>query len=178
MVSSRPVVAATEIIGRMRGQPSESKFFLPPKKVRTASSSYGSTQSSHARTVLYIDKLSVASEISKDERCVFNGPAKTPKFLDILVRFSASGRRDRTIELEILLSVVVGDLLLGLLGKVRMIPQVLEVLGKLAVPVRNIGGVEKVIVADMLDGLGQESLLGLETKINRRLTYHLAGFLL
>jgi hypothetical protein len=35
-----------------------------------------------------------------------------------------------------------------------MIPQVLEVLGKLAVPVGNVGSVEKVIVADVLDGLG------------------------
>src|SRR5262245_59605844 len=59
-----------------------------------------------------------------------------------------------------------------------MIPQVLEVLGKLAVPVRNIGGVEKVVVADVLDGLRQESFFGLETEINRGLTHHLAGFFL
>ena len=44
---------------------------------------------------------------------------------------------------------MVGDLLLGLLGKVRMMPQVLEVLGKLTVPVRNIGSIEKVFVADI-----------------------------
>src|SRR5262245_64174279 len=96
----------------------------------------------------------------------FKQPAKTSKLLDILVRFPASWRRDRTIELEILLSVVVGDLLLGLLRKVRMIPQVLEVFGKLTVPVGNIGGVEKVVVADILDGLRQESLVGFETKID------------
>ena len=66
--------------------------------------------------------------------------------------------------MEILLPVVIGDLLLGLLRQIGMIPQVLEVLGKLTVPVRNIGSVEKVVVADILDGLGQESLLGLETK--------------
>ena len=94
------------------------------------------------------------------------------------VRFTASGRRDRTIELEILFPVVVGDLLLSLLGKVRMIPQVLEVLGKLAVPVRNIGSVEKVVVADILDRLGQEPLLGLETKIDPGLAHYLAGFFL
>jgi hypothetical protein len=56
--------------------------------------------------------------------------------------------------LEIFLPVVVGDLLLGLLGKVRMIPQVLQVLGKLTVPVRNVRSVEKMVVADILDGLG------------------------
>ena len=39
---------------------------------------------------------------------------------------------------------MVGDLLLGLLGKVRMIPQVLQVLGKITVAVRNIGSIEKV----------------------------------
>src|SRR5215510_5666468 len=107
---------------------------------------------------------------------LFSGPAKNQKFYVILVRFSASWRRDWTIELEILLSVVVGDLLLGLLRKVRMIPYVLEVFGKLAVPVRNIGSVEKVVVADILNSLGQESLLGFETKIDRRLAHHLAGF--
>jgi hypothetical protein len=51
---------------------------------------------------------------------------------------------------EILLPVVVGDLLLGLLRKVRMIPQVLEVLGKLTVPVRDVRGIEKVIVEKLL----------------------------
>src|SRR5262245_2173623 len=59
-----------------------------------------------------------------------------------------------------------------------MIPQILEVLGKLAVPVRNIGSIEKMVIADILDGLGQESLLGLETKIDRGLTHDLAGFFL
>jgi hypothetical protein len=51
--------------------------------------------------------------------------------------------------LEILLPVVAGDLLLGFLGKVRMIPQALEVLEKLTVSVRNIGSIEKVFVADI-----------------------------
>jgi hypothetical protein len=46
---------------------------------------------------------------------------------------------------------VVGDLLLGLLRKVRMIPQVLEVLGKLTVPVRDVRGIEEVIVEKLLD---------------------------
>jgi hypothetical protein len=46
-----------------------------------------------------------------------------------------------------LLLVVVGDLLLGFLGKVRMIPQVLEVLGKLTVPVGNVGSVENVVAS-------------------------------
>jgi len=41
-----------------------------------------------------------------------------------------------------------------------MIPQVIETLmGKLAVPVGNVGGVEKMVVADVLNGLGQEPLL-------------------
>jgi hypothetical protein len=62
---------------------------------------------------------------------------------------------------------VVGDLLLGFLGKVWMIPQVLEVLGKLTFPVRNIRSVEKVVVADIFDGLRQQSLLCLQTKIDR-----------
>jgi hypothetical protein len=57
-----------------------------------------------------------------------------------------------------------------------MIPQVLEVLGKLAVPVRNIGSVEKVVVGDILDGLGQESFLGLKTEIDPGLTHYLAWF--
>jgi hypothetical protein len=80
--------------------------------------------------------------------------------------------------LEILFLVVVSDLLIGLLGKVQMIPQILEVLGKLTVPVRNIGSVEKVIVANILNGLGQESLLGLKTKVDPRLTHHVAGVFL
>jgi hypothetical protein len=37
-----------------------------------------------------------------------------------------------------------------LLRKVRMIPQILEVLGKLTVPVRGVRGIEEVIVADVL----------------------------
>jgi hypothetical protein len=41
-----------------------------------------------------------------------------------------------------------------------MIPQGLEVLGKLTVPVGNVGSVEKVIVADILDGPGRESVAG------------------
>jgi hypothetical protein len=50
--------------------------------------------------------------------------------------------------LEILLPVVVGDLLL--LRKVRMIPQVLEILGKLTVQVRDVRGIEEVIVEKLL----------------------------
>jgi hypothetical protein len=57
-----------------------------------------------------------------------------------------------------------------------MIPQVFEIFGELAVPVRNIGSVEKVVVADILDGLRQESLLGLETEVDPGLTHDLAGF--
>jgi hypothetical protein len=52
--------------------------------------------------------------------------------------------------LKILLPVVVSDLLLGLPRKVRMIPQVLEVLGKLTFPVRDVRGVEEVIVEKLL----------------------------
>ena len=52
--------------------------------------------------------------------------------------------------MEILLPVVVGDLLLGLLRKIRMIPQVLEVLGKLTFPVRHVRGMEEVIVEELL----------------------------
>ena len=43
-----------------------------------------------------------------------------------------------------------------------MIPQVLEVFGKLTVPVGNVGSVQDVIVADILDRLGQELFLSLE----------------
>jgi hypothetical protein len=64
--------------------------------------------------------------------------------------FAQRARRGWTIELEILLRVVVGDLLLGLLRKVRMIPQVLEALGKLTVPVRDVRGIEEVIVEKLL----------------------------
>jgi hypothetical protein len=39
------------------------------------------------------------------------------------------------------------DLILGLLRKVRMIPQVLEVLGKLTVPVGNVGSVKRVVAS-------------------------------
>jgi hypothetical protein len=49
-----------------------------------------------------------------------------------------------------LVLVVVGDLLLGFLGKVRMIPQVLEVLGKLTVLVGNVGSVEKVVATSKI----------------------------
>ena len=59
-----------------------------------------------------------------------------------------------------------------------MIPQVLEVFGKLTVPVGNVGSVEEVIVADIVDGLGQESFLGFETEVDRRLAHDLAGFFL
>src|SRR6266545_6609477 len=59
-----------------------------------------------------------------------------------------------------------------------MAPQVLEVLGKLTVPVGNVGSIKKVVVADILDGLGQESLLGLETEVDPGLTHYLAWFFL
>jgi hypothetical protein len=54
-----------------------------------------------------------------------------------------------------LLLVVVGDLLLGFLGKVRMIPQVLEILGTLTAPVGNVGSVEKVVATPRSSSMQQ-----------------------
>jgi hypothetical protein len=52
--------------------------------------------------------------------------------------------------LAILLPIVVDDLLLGLLSEVRMIPQVLEVLGKLAVHPYPTSGLTTVSVGKRL----------------------------
>src|SRR5204862_3997517 len=91
---------------------------------------------------------------------------------------SAGGRGVDAVELKIFLAVVIGDLLFARSREVGMLPQVFEIIGKLAIPVRDVRGVEKMVVADVVDRLRQQPLLGLEAEINLRLAHGGAGFFL
>src|ERR1041384_5458956 len=91
---------------------------------------------------------------------------------------STRPRRAGAVELKVRFAVMVGDFLLGRAREVRMLPQVCEIFRELAVPVRDIRRVEKMAVADVVDRLRQQPLLGFQAEINLRLAHDLAGLFL
>src|SRR5262245_5551010 len=128
MVSSRPVVAATEIIGLMRGQ---SFLVLQLRALKNWSLDCIMTPVNQARPkrcrriTTSIKDPPTSRELVGERDFTPHSHFRTRRArrffpladstIVISVRSPASGGRDRTIQLEILLSVVIGDLLLGLL---------------------------------------------------------------
>ena len=53
-----------------------------------------------------------------------------------------------------------------------MVAKVLEVARKLAVPMRNIRGIKKMIRADVFNRLRQLRLAGFDAEVNLRFSYH------
>src|SRR4051812_18980410 len=73
--------------------------------------------------------------------------------------------------------VVQQHLLLALDGEVRTVPEVGQAVAEVVVPVRHVRGVKEVVVAHVLQRLGQQRLLGLDAEVDLAFADDVAGLL-
>src|SRR5947208_9040758 len=71
-------------------------------------------------------------------------------------------------------AVVGEDLSLLRVGEVAAVPDLVDRPGEAVVPVGEVGGVDNLVLADQLEGLGQEPLVGLAREVDLARPYVLA----
>src|SRR5947208_16120773 len=84
----------------------------------------------------------------------------------------------RTLDGVQCLGIFVQELILGLVGDVRTLLGVAQIVRELAVPVRNVRGVDEMFLADIAKRLRQQGLVRFKTKKDRTLAHAIARALL